>query len=111
MPIYDYACDACDFEEEQISSIARRDNLRPCKKCGGSLHRVQQISEIAEVRRDTMYQCSAILENGQKVEGSFGTRRKKRTALFNGRAPDQRDKDKARWKTWKSTAPKKKKTS
>jgi putative FmdB family regulatory protein len=75
MPIYDYKC-ACG-EELRDWPVSRREDLDVvCPSCGGKM--VKQMSLPAKLGAVSGFQPAAILSNGQKVPGHFGTTSRKR---------------------------------
>ncbi len=42
MPTYDYKCEECEYQFEEMLSISKRDEptKEPCKECGGEIKQV-----------------------------------------------------------------------
>jgi len=84
MPIHQYSCPQCGAEVERLVKSSERDQQLceqleedglPCQG-GGYLERVE-ISGAA-FKIDGRYQTKAIMSDGTKVKGAFGTSEKKR---------------------------------
>lgn len=44
MPLYEYKCDACDFDDSEIRDVDDRNLPKICSKCGCEMRRVYSFS-------------------------------------------------------------------
>lgn len=73
MPMYDYRCPSCSKEEERLVKYAVRDD-QTCS-CGAHLNRDEIALTVS--RTDMRYEPKAIMADGSRVKGNFGTLPKK----------------------------------
>ena len=62
MPIYEYACTACDHEFERLRPISRMDDASPCPVCDGDSDR--QLSVFAAFTSGEGSEMSAVPGGG-----------------------------------------------
>lgn len=77
MPLYDYRCEQCGEQREQLRAMEARDAETHVCSCGGVLRRV--IVEAPKLGKER-YQMKAVLNTGEHVAGHFG----KQAPLYKG---------------------------
>ena len=71
MPRYDYECTGCKAECELMHSIADCDLKQTCEGCGAPLERLIPRGQVLDMAGG--FQTHAILSDGARVAGHFGT--------------------------------------
>jgi putative FmdB family regulatory protein len=68
MPIYEYECERCGAQVEEIRKYAERNDPLDCEGCGGSLFPIMS----APVLDFDPYSPGLIMNTGEKVKGHMG---------------------------------------
>ena len=63
MPLYEYACEECENQFEQLVPMSKADDARACPNCG-SMHTGRQLSSFA-------VRGSATVASGPPVNSPF----------------------------------------